>query len=73
MLLPRARVQKPTRAYLNIEENYKSFEDIDRGRQSKDFVPSKKYDQKETKNCNYCGVKLEKNTSFCTNCGNRVN
>ncbi len=75
MLLPRARVQKPTRAYLNIEENYKNFKDLDIGRQNKDFVPSKKYEQNrinETKFCDYCGMVLEEDVSFCINCGNKI-
>ena len=75
MLLPRARVQKPTRAYLNIEENYKNFKDLDKGRQNRDFVPSKKYNQNridKAKFCDYCGIILEEDVSFCTNCGNKI-
>ncbi len=73
MLLPRARVQRPTRAYpMRIEENYKDFENIDQGKQSKDFVPSEKFKQKENIFCDYCGVILEKDNRFCTSCGQKI-
>ena len=73
MLLPRARVQKPIGNYpLRIERNYKDFENADKGRQSKDFVPSEKFKQKMHVFCDYCGVMLEKDNRFCTNCGQKI-
>lgn len=76
MLLPRARVQRPTRPYpIRIEENYKDFEKINRRYQSRDFVPSKKYNQNridEAKFCDYCGMILDEDVSYCTNCGNKI-
>ncbi|MFW9852432.1 MAG: zinc ribbon domain-containing protein [Candidatus Thorarchaeota archaeon] len=73
MILPRARVQRPSGNYpMRIEENYKDFEKIDQRKQSKDFVPSEKFKQKENIFCNYCGVKLDKSNRFCTNCGQKI-
>jgi hypothetical protein len=73
MILPRARVQKPVGNYpIRIERNYKDFEDADRGRKNSDFVPSKKYKDKENRFCDYCGVMLEIDNRFCTNCGQEL-
>ena len=43
--------------------------------QEKDFIPSRKYKQKiinESRFCDYCGIILENNISYCTNCGNKL-
>lgn len=46
-------------------------------REEKDFVPTVKYQYRnsyEKQFCNYCGIKLEpEEQSFCVNCGQKIN
>ncbi len=74
LLLPRARINKyPSRSYgVKEGDTYKAFERTELI-QKRDFEPSKKMNTGDAKFCDYCGVFLEEDLRFCTNCGNRIN
>ena len=76
-LIPRTRIRRgPSSTYgVRESENYKDFEKVAVKHIEKDFQPSKKLINSttgEAEFCDYCGIILEENLIYCSNCGNKI-
>ena len=77
ILIPRARInRRPSSSYgIRESENYQTFEKPIIKQIGKDFQPSKKMldpTTGEAQFCSYCGIILEENLIYCSNCGNKI-
>jgi len=74
--LPRSRIEKPSRTHeFRTDQHNKEYHKTLQKRENKDFTPASKYNQQSrdrTRFCDYCGIKLQKVTRICTNCGQKL-